>query len=376
MIQEINNLTKENIQCLDYLLRLKQYSLEDEKKNEILLEIIKKGLIYAKNNKYIKNLFEKENTNINSINCLEDVPVLPVQMFKYFDLTTCPKNNIIRVLKSSGTTTNMPSRVPLNKNTMVNQTKALSSILSDYLGKKRRIFLVIDYEGINSPNREISARTAGVRGLSMHSKKIFYLLKEENGQLILNMPVIMDVIENFKDEDVYVFGLTYIIWSVFYKQIKDCGKDIKFNFRDVKIFHSGGWKKLEEEKVSKDMFSVKIGEVFGTDKKNVYDFYGMAEQTGIIFIDCEYGNKHVPNFSQIVVRNMQTLKPCNINEIGLIEVMSVLSDSYYCQALLTDDKGYIVGINDCPCGRKGRYFKFKDRVEKVELRGCGNTFRE
>lgn len=364
MNQKINNSTEENIQSLDYLLKLKQYSLEDEEKNKILLKIIKKGLIYTKNNKYIKNLFEKENINIDSINCVEDVPVLPVQMFKYFDLTTCPKDNIIRVLQSSGTTTNMPSRVPLNKNTMVNQTKALNAILSDYLGQKRRLFLVIDHEGINSPDKEISARTAGIRGFSTYSKKIFYLLKEENGRLILNMPRIMDVIENFTDEDVYVFGFTYIIWSVFYKQIKDRGKDIKFNFKDVKIFHSGGWKKLEEEKISKDMFSIEIADTFGTDKKNVYDFYGMAEQTGIIFVDCEYGNKHVPNFSQIVVRNIQTLKPCIINEVGLIEVMSVLSDSYYCQAILTEDKGYIVGIDDCPCGRKGRYFKFKTRVEK------------
>jgi long-chain acyl-CoA synthetase len=375
-IEQTDNSAKENVENLDYLLGLEQYSLEDEKKNGILLKIIKNGLRHARNNKYINNLFEKEDINIDNIDCLEDVPVLPVQMFKYFDLATCPKDSVVRVLKSSGTTTNLPSRVPLNKNTMVNQAKALSAILSDYLGNKRKIFLVIDHEGINNPDREISARTAGVRGLSMHSRKIFYLLKEENGRLVLNMPVIKDVTDNFGNEDVYVFGFTHIIWSVFYEQIKERGKDVKFNFREAKIFHSGGWKRLEEEKVSKDAFSAEIGEIFGIDGKNVYDFYGMAEQTGIIFIDCREGNKHVPNFSQVIVRDIQTLRPCDVNEVGLIEVMSILSDSYYCQALLTEDKGYIAGIDNCPCGRKGRYFRFKDRVEKAELRGCGNTFRE
>lgn len=372
----MNSLAQKDNQGLDYLLGLKQYSLKDEEKNKILISIIKKGLLHTKNNKYINNFFNKENVNIDNINCVEDVPAIPVQMFKYFDMATCPKGDIVRVLKSSGTTTNMPSRIPLNKSTIINQTKALNSILSDYLGQKRRIFLVIDHEGINNPDKEISARTAGVRGLSMYSKKTIYLLKEENGKLVLNMPAIMDAVKSCAGEDVYVFGFTYIIWSIFFRQIRELGESIKFNFKDVKIFHSGGWKKLEEEKVSKDIFSSEISTLFATDRKNVYDFYGMAEQTGIIFVDCEYGNKHIPNFSQIVVRNIQTQKPCGINEAGLIEVISILSDSYYCQAILTEDKGYIAGIDDCACGRKGIYFKLQARVEKAELRGCGNTFRE
>lgn len=373
MIQE-NYLEKMNDISLDTLLRLKQYSLNDEEKNKILLKIIKEQLVHAFKNRHIKNFFEKEHIDIDSINSLEDVPPLPVQMFKYFDLATCPKEQIVKILKSSGTTSNIPSRVPLSKVTTINQIKALNSILSDYLGKKRKIFLVIDHEGINDPRLELSARTAGVRGLSVYSRKIHYLLKEENGNLILNLPEINNVLENYRDDEVYVFGFTYIIWSTFYRQIID--KNIKFEFKDVKIFHSGGWKKLKEEQVSKDRFSEEIASLFNTDKRNVYDFYGMAEQTGIIFVDCEYGNKHVPNFSQVIVRDIQTLKPCGINEPGLIEVMSILSDSYYCQAILTEDIGYIVGIDDCPCGRKGRYFRFKSRMEKVEIRGCGDTFRE
>ena len=361
---------------LDKLLKLKQYSLEDEDKNKILLKIIKEQLVSAKKNKCIKNFFERENTDIDSINSVEDVPPLPVQMFKYFDLATCPKEEVVKILKSSGTTSGSQSRIPLNKNTTINQIKALKSILSDYLGEKRRLFLVIDHEGINDPRLEITARTAGVRGLSIYAKKTEYLLKEEDGKLSLNLPVINRLLENYADEEVYVFGFTYIIWSIFYKQIKERDIKFKFRFRDVKIFHSGGWKKLKEEQVSKEDFSKEIANVFNTDQSSVYDFYGMAEQTGIIFVDCEYGNKHVPNFSQVIVRDIQTLKPCDINEPGLIEVMSILSDSYYCQAILTEDIGYIVGVDDCPCGRKGRYFRFQSRRERVELRGCGDTFRE
>lgn len=295
-------------------------------------------------------------------------------MFKIFDLSTCPEQEIVKILQSSGTTGSAQSRIPLNKTTILYQIKALKSILSDYLGEKRKVFLVIDHEGINSPKMAFSARTAGVRGLSIYAKKIFYLLKEEDGKLLLNIPVIQDLIENYSNEDVYAFGFTYIIWTTFFEQIKSEG--IHFSFEKLTLFHGGGWKKMHDLAVTKEQFSEKIAEIFCTEPENILDFYGMAEQTGIIFVDCAYGNKHVPNFSQIIIRDPFTLKPCRIGETGFIEVMSILADSYYDQAVLTEDLGIMVGVDDCPCGRKGRYFRFVSRVERAEPRGCGDTFRE
>lgn len=133
---------------------------------------------------------------------------------------------------------------------------------------------------------------------------------------------------------------------------------------------------MQDLAVSKETFSDTIAEAFGTSSKRILDFYGMAEQTGVIFIDCENGNKHVPCFSQIIIRDPFTLEPCDIGKTGFIEVMSILADSYYDQAVLTEDLGVQVGVDDCPCGRKGLYFRFVSRVEKTELRGCGDTFRE
>ncbi|MDE4907332.1 acyl-protein synthetase [Methanogenium marinum] len=360
---------------INELLIQPPYLLEDQTKNQTLTDILKIQLKNAvQNNTHIKNLVSKQGTDIDAITKIEEIPFIPVQMFKYFDLSTCEKEAIVKMLRSSGTTSDTASRVPLNKKTVLNQMKSLKQILSDYLGNKRKVFLVIDHEGVNSSVSEFTARTAGVRGLSIYAKKTYYLLKEENGKLVLNEPVIQDVIERYSGKDVYAFGFTYIIWSVFYQQIIE--KDIHFNFSDITLFHSGGWKKLKDEQVSKEYFSESMSSVFNTDKRNILDFYGMAEQTGIIFVDCECGNKHVPNISQVIIRNPYTLQPCSVGETGMIEILSVLSDSYYSQAVLTEDLGYVVGIDDCPCGRKGTYFRFASRIEKAEIRGCGDTFKE
>jgi hypothetical protein len=372
---EINVQPGDKIREVDDLLALPPYILTDTEKGTALLEILKGQLHHAvQNNPFIHAMYSKLNIDIDTITSLEAIPAIPVQMFKYFDLGTCKKEEIVKILHSSGTTSGITSRIPLNKSTTLNQIKGLNSILAEYLGKKRRLFVVIDHEGINAPLAEFSARTAGVRGLSMYATKILYLLKEEDGRLVLNTKAVEELRTTYKDADAYVFGFTYIIWSVFYPLIRD--QEPAFSFHDVKIFHSGGWKKLTAERVSKEEFSKKIARVFNTEAGNVLDFYGMAEQTGIIFIDCEYGHKHVPVFSQVIIRDPYTQKPCPAGTPGVIEILSVLSDSYYSQAILTEDTGYLAGTDDCPCGRKGCYFHFSSRIEKAEIRGCGDTFRE
>ena len=41
--------------------------------------------------------------------------------------------------------------------------------------------------------------------------------------------------------------------------------------------------------------------------------------------------------------------------------------------MLSDDIGKILGVDDCACGRKGKYFRFEKRTEKADIKGCGDT---
>jgi hypothetical protein len=53
--------------------------------------------------------------------------------------------------------------------------------------------------------------------------------------------------------------------------------------------------------------------------------------------------------------------------------MSMLPWSYPGHALMTEDRGKVLGVDDCPCGRKGKYFTVKGRVPLAEMRGCSDT---
>jgi hypothetical protein len=41
---------------------------------------------------------------------------------------------------------------------------------------------------------------------------------------------------------------------------------------------------------------------------------------------------------------------------------------------LTEDLGVILGEDDCPCGRMGRYFRVQGRIPAAEVRGCSDTY--
>jgi len=361
-------------QELERLLAMPPYSLPAYEKEGLLMDLVRKGAEKALVNPHIRSMYSKLGVVPGEMASPASVPFVPVSMFKSFDLATCGREEITRVLRSSGTTSQVPSAVPLNKTTASNQTKALRSILGAYLGSKRRTMIVIDHPGINSPTRELTARGAGVRGLSIFARDTIYLLKEVDGRLVLDEDAIRTVQALPPEQGTYVFGFTYIIWSVFCAQMEEAG--LRLSLPGTVVFHGGGWKKLKDQRVDRECFGKRLSEVIGCASQEVRDFYGMAEQTGLIFVDCERGHKHVPVFGEVIIRDLRTLEECPAGKRGLIEVISVLGDSYYCQAVLTEDVGTLLGTDDCPCGRRGRYFRVEGRAERAEMRGCGDTFRE
>lgn len=364
----------ESAEIIDELVLGEQFNLIQNDKEKLLLKTILSQLDSNKRNPNIKSMYDKIGVDVTGIKTLEQVPYIPVNMFKCFDLRICKINQVVRVLQSSATTTGIPSKIYLDKKTSIRQTQGLISTLSNFLGPQRRPMLIIDDVDSNKKGSSMTARGAAIRGVSTFASNIFYVMDKDEGELKVNIDRLQVFERKYKDDKIIIYGFTYIVWSKFLKVLKH--EKIQLNMPNLKLLHSGGWKKLISEKVEKKVFSETAAELFNTKVSNVIDFYGMVEQLGVVFIDCEYGHKHVPNFAEIIIRDIQTLEEVKFGESGLIEVMSILGTSYPSQAILTEDIGEYIGVDDCPCGRHGKYFRFKARIDKAEIRGCGDTFAE
>lgn len=78
----------------------------------------------------------------------------------------------------------------------------------------------------------------------------------------------------------------------------------------------------------------------------------------------------------MIIRDYKDFSVCPIGQKGIIQVVSVLPHSYPGHSLLTEDEGMVVGEDDCPCGRKGKYIQIFGRMKNAELRGCSDTYAD
>jgi len=323
-------------------------------------------------------------------------------MFKKFALSAVPDEQVVRELHSSATTGQSPSRIFIDKTTAFRQARALVSILKDAIGGARRPYLVLDVPESVGDGDTLTARGAAIRGIGNFASSTTFAMKQSGtaggggtagpgaagagagesaapggaagGTMEPDWDTIEAFFEKHGEEPVLLFGFTYIVWTRFVLEAEARG--LTFAAPHAQLLHSGGWKKLTAQAVSKDEFNARTGAVLGMPRSGALDFYGMVEQVGTVFVDCPAGNKHAPAFADVVIRRPHTLEPVEPGEVGIIEVVSVLPTSYPGQALITEDQGELLGVDDCPCGRKGQYFRFTSRVERVEVRGCGDTFAE
>ena len=93
-------------------------------------------------------------------------------------------------------------------------------------------------------------------------------------------------------------------------------------------------------------------------------------------MECEYGHLHASIFSDVITRKKEDFSVCNLGEEGIVQVVSAIPESYPGHSILTEDQGIILGEDDCPCGRLGKYFKITGRVKNAEVRGCSDTYEQ
>ena len=357
-----------NMNDLTPIINIHPYSISQKVKEEIylnfLLDLTKHHL---KQSSQYKKIIDVLGIKINSINSIEDIPFIPVRLFKDYDLLSVDRSEVVKTMTSSGTSGQSVSKIFLDKTTASNQTKVLTKIVSSFIGGKRLPMLVVDSSAIVKDRTLFSARGAGVLGFSMLGYDVTYALDENMG---LNIERVQAFLRSHGNEQILVFGFTFIVWQHFYNELKKY--NIRLELDQGIMIHGGGWKKLADQAVDNETFKSEIKRTTGISK--VYNYYGMVEQTGSIFMECEKGFLHSSLFSDVLIRDFKDFSLAPSGVPGLIQLLSLLPQSYPGHSIITEDIGEIVGIDDCFCGRMGKYFRVHGRIKNSETRGCSDAY--
>ena len=359
---------------IDRLLATPPYSVPPEEKQSSLLALFREELeLGGRRHAGYRSYIEHWPTHYRSAGRVADLPYIPVGVLKANPpLSFIDPSEVKRTLTSSATTSQMPSRVVLDAPTSRRMTKGVVSIVRDYIGSSRRPYLVVDSLEDIRRGDAMGARSAAIQGLNPFASATTYCLNvDAKGDLTLDLERLKSFVDSQeKGGEVLIYGFTYILWNHFVKPLTAAG--ICLNLPNVRVLHSGGWKRLQDQAVEKAVFNRQLAEVVGCREECVIDFYGMVESVGVIFPDCPEGNKHSPVFGDIIVRNPLTLEPVAPGEHGIVQVCSILPTSFPGNLILTEDMAQVIAYDGCACGRRGINFRFAGRVPKAEIRGCGN----
>ena len=360
------NLNSELDKILDFQ---KIYTLKKVKKTEHLtnyFNLLTKH--HYQNCSNYRNILNKFNYSPQKKYKINDLPFIPVSIFKNLSLSSIKKGEISRIMYSSGTTGAKKSKIFLDKKNSINQIKALNKVFYEMteLKNQRLPMLIIDKNIINNKNEAFSARAAAITGFSIFSSERVYAL---NDDMSLNYLTIQSFLKKNEGKQKLIFGLTALIWENFLKDKKL--RDLKLNFKNTIMLHGGGWKKLEDKKINNSIFKNEIKKILNIDF--IINYYGMIEQTGSIFFECEKCNNFVTSiYSDIIIRDTY-LNDAGFHKKGMIQLLSVLPTSYPGHNILTEDIGMILGEDDCVCGKMGKRFKVFGRLKKSEVRGCSDA---
>ena len=348
--------------------QIEPYSLNhEEKQNKLKMELIQLTRLHQTNCERYANILSGLGYKEENINKVEDIPFLPVRVFKELDLKSIADDAVFKTMTSSGTTGNRKSKIFLDKENAMLQQKVMLRLLADYIGKKRLPMLVLDTEEVVKNRKLFTARGATIMGLDFAAKKKIFALNED---MTLNEQVVYSFLEQYGGSPFLMFGFTFMVWQHLFEEIRK--KGLKFDFSKGYLLTGGGWKQLEKSAVTRESFKSVGKELCGL--VNYVDHYGMSEQSGSIYLECACGHYHASIYSDIIIRRFEDFSVCKQGEEGIIQVVSVLPHSFPGHSLLTEDRGILLGEDDCPCGRKGKYFTVLGRMKNAELRGCSDTY--
>lgn len=357
--------------AFEELLQISPYSLDKTEKEKLLTDrLVELTELHRQNCPEYADILNTVSYEEQKIGSYKDLPFLPVRLFKELSLKSVPQDEVVKTMTSSGTSGQRVSQIYLDRATASYQQKTMVKIVNEFTGSSRMPMIILDCPSVVKDRNMFSARGAGILGFSIFGAKKVYAL---NDDMQLDVEGLETFLDQHKGQKILLFGFTFMVWQYFYKELLRLKKEGKtFDLSDGILIHGGGWKKLVSEAVSPEEFHRALKDVCGLER--IHDYYGMVEQTGCIYMECESGHLHASIFSDVIARRPEDFSECGIGERGILQVVSTIPESYPGHSLLTEDEGVILGEDDCPCGRKGKYFRIFGRLKNAEIRGCSDTF--
>ncbi|MBQ8627420.1 MAG: acyl-protein synthetase, partial [Agathobacter sp.] len=291
-----------------------------EQSNELFLKAMRENCQYQYDNcKDYARILDAKGFRPDDLKEYKDIarlPFIPTLYFKHHELFSMSERRMLIKATSSGTS-GTKSRIGFNFSSLYRGLRMVITV-----GKYHHLwslkpvhYLIFGYEPTCSNQTAISKTAFGFTFFAPALSRTYALKYTKDGYK-LDLDTMKQKFIKYSKSKAPVRTIGFPAYTYFLlKQMKEEGIKIQLPKGSV-LTLGGGWKQFYAQKVSKEDFYQLVEEVLGIDDKHIIEFFGAVEHP-ILYTDCRCHHFHVPVYSRVIIRDVDSLEQVENGEIGL-----------------------------------------------------------
>ncbi|MGN0431307.1 MAG: acyl-protein synthetase [Lachnospiraceae bacterium] len=313
---------------------------------------------------------------IQELDSFRDMPVLPTLYLKHHRMDSVPERKMLIRATSSGTSG--------NKSNIGYDITSLWRMLGMSLGvgRRHRLFslrrchyIILGYEHRKAFDRshkedeKAVAKTAYAFTFLAPAKSRIYALQYKNGEYSLELEAVKAALIKYSKQKtpVRIMGFPFHAYWLL-TRMKEEGITCHLPKGSVIAF-GGGWKQYDTQRADKETMYRLVQEVLGISEENCWEFFGAVEHP-ILYCTCANHHFHVPVYSRVLIRDVDSFEPVSMGTPGLVNLLTPMIKSAPVHSIMTDDLGVLHEGKECGCGIKTPYLEILGRVGMEDITTC------
>lgn len=347
---------------------------EYESSNPLFLKAMQENISWHyDNNTFYRKLIDSKDFQISSLDKIEDIsniPFIASNFFKYHESKSVKDDDISLHLTSSGTT-GQKSQIFFDDWTIGSAQKMVDSIFHSYgwNSKKETNYLLFTYEP-EEGSKLGTAYTDNFLCKYAPIKEVRYGIRyfgKDEGHKFDAFGCI-ETLKRYEEsgDPVRIFGFPSFFYFTLTK-MKELGiSPLKLN-TDSLVFLGGGWKGHQDKAISKSEFYALCEEMLGIPNERLRDGFGSVEHC-VPYIECSEHRFHVPIWSRVLIRDVESLEVLPEGEVGYLSFISPYITSVPANNVLMGDLARL--HSKCSCGLQTPWFEVLGRAGISKNKSC------
>lgn len=306
---------------------------------------------------------------LRTIEDLPKIPVLPTLFYKRRALFSMPRSRMAMYVTSSGTSGKF-SQIGFDWGCVLVEVPMVLHLgwRHGLISPKPAHCVILGYKPHKSNQTGV---TRTMYGLTYFSPPISrtYALHYADGEYVPDLDGIARALDRLGRSffSTRIVGFPSYLWFGL-KRMEELGLRVTLP-RGSKILLAGGWKQHYSQQVEKPVLYDLAQRILGIPESQIHEFFGAVEHP-IFYNACRRHHFHIPIYSRVIIRDVNTLEPLPMGRVGLVNLISPLMNATPTTSVMTDDLGYLTPGEDCGCGISSPYLTILGRVGLSDIQTC------